>query len=218
MSYDENDDKDDGHLYFTFQEFIEEIDAILEIANRFIESKYALEELKTQLQNIREAAPGKTYTLSIKDQGQALQTIASKGEYEPGRRRGDEHVFARITSLWQIQPIGQHGSKYSQRRKFVVAGNASTRIELFRAGFAQGRKDQLVAMWRMELGTDDSPGCFFHVQVLGQDKDRKRPPFPKSIHRHLQQFLHEISFSLKGGQPCYRTGGTVGRPIRSLVF
>ena len=33
-------------------------------------------------------------------------------------------------------------------------------------------------MWRIEMGAYDSPGCYFHFQILG---DRRRPPFPKSI-------------------------------------
>lgn len=33
-------------------------------------------------------------------------------------------------------------------------------------------------MWRIELGAPDSPGCYFHVQILG---DRSDPPFPRSI-------------------------------------
>ncbi len=33
-------------------------------------------------------------------------------------------------------------------------------------------------MWRMEIADDASPGCYFHVQVLGEED---RPPFPKSL-------------------------------------
>ena len=33
-------------------------------------------------------------------------------------------------------------------------------------------------MWRLELGADDSPGCYFHVQILGDSNDT---PFPSSI-------------------------------------
>ncbi|MCY3667843.1 MAG: hypothetical protein OXH81_19445 [Gemmatimonadetes bacterium] len=30
----------------------------------------------------------------------------------------------------------------------------------------------------MELGADDSPGCYVHAQILGDSDD---PPFPKSV-------------------------------------
>ena len=33
-------------------------------------------------------------------------------------------------------------------------------------------------MWRVELGADDAPGCYFHTQILG---DREESPFPKSV-------------------------------------
>ena len=33
-------------------------------------------------------------------------------------------------------------------------------------------------MWRMEIGDSGSPGCHFHVQILGQTQEI---PFPKSL-------------------------------------
>ena len=33
-------------------------------------------------------------------------------------------------------------------------------------------------MWRIEIGAHDAPGCYFHIQILG---DSSEPPFPKDI-------------------------------------
>jgi hypothetical protein len=35
-----------------------------------------------------------------------------------------------------------------------------------------------LAMWRVEVASDDSPGCHFHVQVLGKTHDL---PFPSTL-------------------------------------
>lgn len=40
--------------------------------------------------------------------------------------------------------------------------------------------DRELAMWRVELGGDHAPGCYFHIQVLGED-GRIDPPFPHSL-------------------------------------
>jgi hypothetical protein len=175
--------KEDGRLYFSFKEFIDEIDAISSIAGQFIdgESQGVLPRLKTSLENIRGAQAGRLFPWGIPEtKGQALRTVHRQGEYEPDHRRGRENVFAEISSTWGIEPLDLHGPKQVAGRKFMLVGNASTRVEIYR--FSKQGQHQRVAMWRMELGADDSPGCFFHVQVLGQDHRRpRRPPFPKSI-------------------------------------
>lgn len=171
--------KEDGRLYFSFKEFIDELDAISQIADPFIESsrKYILRNLKTSLENIRDSEGGKVSSWGIPEgSSSALRTVHRRGEYEPRNRLGREDVFAEITSTWSIAPLGPHGVKHSAGRRFALMGNASTRIEIYR--FSPQGRHQRIAMWRMELGADDSPGCFFHIQVLGQDK---RPPFPKSL-------------------------------------
>jgi len=33
-------------------------------------------------------------------------------------------------------------------------------------------------MWRVEFGAADSPGCYFHTQILGE---KEQPPFPHAL-------------------------------------
>jgi hypothetical protein len=35
-----------------------------------------------------------------------------------------------------------------------------------------------LAMWRVEVGDDASPGCHFHTQIEGE---RNNPPYPRSL-------------------------------------
>jgi hypothetical protein len=54
---------------------------------------------------------------------------------------------------------------------------ASTRVRLLcEPGDGDGHQE--IAMWRMEIGDSNSPGCHFHVQVLGQTTNF---PFPSSL-------------------------------------
>jgi hypothetical protein len=99
----------------------------------------------------------------------------SPGYYEPTGRTGAIHVYAKIRGKWEVRPIGQNSKKEKggQKRCLEFCGFASTRIELYEKGV-----DTIpIAMWRMELGDSLSPGCYFHVQVLGEGES----PFPKAV-------------------------------------
>lgn len=82
-------------------------------------------------------------------------------------------VYAKLTSIWEIEPIGR-----SKRPKteFRLTGIASTKIQLFRHG-DNGAPEEL-GLWRMEIGDSNAPGCHFHVQIEGQDNNR---PFPGNV-------------------------------------
>lgn len=41
-----------------------------------------------------------------------------------------------------------------------------------------GSRGEELAMWRIEIGDDASPGCHFHVQIRGEDEEG---PFPKRL-------------------------------------
>jgi len=75
-----------------------------------------------------------------------------------------------------VRPIGANAKKPKERQKRLLEfyGIASTRIRLFDAKDTK----RPIAMWRMELGDAQSPGCHFHVQVLGEHDES---PFPKSV-------------------------------------
>jgi hypothetical protein len=163
-------------LEFLFSEIDEEVRAIEEVAQHFIEygSQDVLDQLRVNLGNIRARPMGRQYEWGI-PQYRPLRTITSRGDYEP-EGKGKHYVFAEISSKWDIEPLGEHNRKSLPHRKFRLAGNASTRVRLV-MGTQEEPGDEL-AMWRMEIGDDNSPGCHFHVQILGESSN---PPFPHSL-------------------------------------
>ena len=101
-----------------------------------------------------------------------LRTLPSEGEYEPGSR-GRHIVCAEITSVWSIKPLGSRSPKDQRSRKFVLDGKASTKVRLINC-----ENNEELAIWKFEIGDDNSPGCHFHVQILGE---KSEPPFPSSL-------------------------------------
>lgn len=162
-----------GHLRFAFQELAQEIQTLNSIANPFLAPSFAsLKQLSEDLESIWNAAPDSTVNWQLKE----LWTIVSDGEYEPQGRKGSRQVVARIDGTWDVRPIGPNAKKGKERQKRLLefCGVASTRIRLFDVADTT----QQIAMWRMELGDANSPGCYFHVQVHGEDEETT---FPKSV-------------------------------------
>jgi hypothetical protein len=163
-------------LHFSFQEFDTEIDAIAKIAENFLSptSGHVLSNLKDNLEQIRSSKAGRTYTWGISDKF-PLMTKMSSGDYEP-QSHGELFVHASISSVWDIEPLGNHNPGSYPSRKFALAGKASTRVRLYEGEpEIPGRE---LAMWKMDIGDDRSPGCHFHVQVLGENEE---PPFPHTL-------------------------------------
>jgi hypothetical protein len=160
-------------IHFLFSQIDEEIDAISKVAEPFVwrTSQTVFAELRTTMDNIRGARAGQQYNWSIRPEFPLL-TASSNGEYEPGGR-GAYSVHAKITSIWGITPLGPHNRGSWPHRRFALVGQASTMVRLIE-GSPDNPGDEL-AMWRMEIGDDASPGCHFHVHALG---DRDEPPFP----------------------------------------
>ena len=97
--------------------------------------------------------------------------------YEPGGG-GAEDVIGEITSSWAISPWTDKSLKRGTLVPiFRLTGNASIRVRILRENAVNAEVTEL-AMWRMELGAEESPGCFFHIQVLGH---KETPPFPASL-------------------------------------
>lgn len=163
-----------GHLQFPFQELAQEIEVLRSIASPLLgaQSIASLKQLSEDLEGIWSAAPDSQVNWQLK----GLWTIVSEGEYEPPGRKGSRQVVACIDGTWDVRPIGANAKKQKERQKRLLefCGVASTRIRLFDAA----DRTQQIAMWRMELGDARSPGCYFHVQVLGEDETSM---FPKSV-------------------------------------
>ena len=63
--------------------------------------------------------------------------------------------------------------KKARADRFALTGKTSTRVRIHSAADSAE-----IAMWRMEIGDSESPGCHFHVQVRGELDDI---PFPKAL-------------------------------------
>ncbi|RJQ61259.1 MAG: hypothetical protein C4530_06480 [Desulfobacteraceae bacterium] len=158
-------------LQFRFAELVREIKALKAISRDFIDSSTSgvLDEFESNLNFLWSASGTKHYSLQLRP----LKTKLSEGAYDRGR---GANIYAAITGKWDVRPVGYNPRKHQARQKRLLefCGTASTKIELFDASCPEQR----IAMWRIEVGTEDSPGCYFHIQILG---DKEDPPFPKAI-------------------------------------
>lgn len=161
-----------GQLQFAFQDLAQEIEVFGSMAAPFLDAQSigSIKQLSEDLEGIWSAAPDRQVNWAMK----GLTTTVSEGEYEPAGRKGARQVVACIDGTWDVRPIGPNARKLRQKRLLEFCGVASTRIRLFDAA----DRAQQIAMWRMELGDANSPGCYFHVQVLGEDETTM---FPKSV-------------------------------------
>jgi hypothetical protein len=163
-----------ARLQFRFKDMAAEIHAAEKVADKFLApvSAGVLPALSAHLEIIRVLPTGEPQTWSIPEH-LPLCTKTSHGEYD---RRGGRNVFAQISCVWDIEPLGDHNLASRTHRKFALSGIASTKVRIME-GQAEAPCQEL-AMWRVEIGDDMSPGCCFHMQVLGQSED---PPFPSSV-------------------------------------
>lgn len=160
-------------LYFRFSEFLRETKALQTIAKDFLDpsTTWVLNQLESDINSLWGAAGSQAARLELRP----LRTNHSKA-YEPGDRCGGATIAAVITGIWEVRPVGDNPKKRKVRAKRLLefCGVACTKIELFDVSDLTRR----IAMWRMELGAEGAPGCYFHIQVLGDEDD---PPFPKVV-------------------------------------
>lgn len=162
-------------LEFQFQEVLDEVRAVQEVTAPFVEPSAAgvWGALAASLEAIRGFPQNTPAQWEIPNHS-PLCTRLSVGGYEP-EGLGAHNVFSEITSTWLIAPSDPQATNRRPAKTFRVVGNASVRIRL---KAVNGGHQSELAMWRAELGDDASPGCFFHVQVLGELAE---PPFPHSL-------------------------------------
>src|SRR5262249_48146050 len=105
-----------------------------------------------------------------------LQTRLSDGAYEPGSRRGSLKVRGELSTVWEVQHPPRRGKKAKPAENVLLVGKASTMLRILEQNDDGTSRE--IAMWRTEVGDAASPGCHFHVQVLGHEE---HPPFPKAL-------------------------------------
>jgi hypothetical protein len=66
-------------------------------------------------------------------------------------------------------------NKLDTPKHFYLTGNASVRVE-----WVDVSDHKSMGSWRMEIADDAAPGCYFHIQILGE-KEKIDPPFPHSV-------------------------------------
>lgn len=159
-------------LRFNFADFMQELRAIENLAkNRFLDASAqgVFQRLRDQLSQLQTNNGDRPAFWKV-DQDLPVRTLDTF-EYERGERRGPRKVFGEITWCWQLKncPIRRGPPKV-----FEVCGNASIRLRICES---EGDRTE-IARWRVECGAADSPGCFFHTQVFGDDSDLL---FPKNV-------------------------------------
>jgi hypothetical protein len=146
-------------LVFQTAELQREIEAIKEFASKYLaaESFERLDRLKYQLGPLTEAGGG-NWSVPIEE------PIVTRPVHLHGAGRGPQ-VWGEVSATWDFERVGR-------TRSLRLAGIASTRVSIMR--IVEGVPER-VAMWRMEIGDEASPGCYFHTHVLG---DVAHGPFP----------------------------------------
>ena len=159
-------------LQFPCRELVDETSSLREMAADLFVCDRPLKELERRLARIGEMSAQRDRMLRL----EPLLTKPTR-DYERGSRAGGLEIYAHVTGKWELRPVG----RIRRNRLVAFTGTASARVELWPAECQwceeQNRHSRL-AMWRIELGAHDSPGCYFHCQVLG---DLAESPFPKSV-------------------------------------
>lgn len=162
-------------LRFAFQEMLNEIQAFSGLAEEFIapSSREVLTQFRQKLEGYRNSPTKDPFVWEIPE-ANPLTTISTKG-YEPGRS-GQKGIVGQISTIWEIKR-DPPPKKSMPSKSFALIGLASTRIRL-RFVDNSDQPAEEIGMWRMELGGEGAPGCFFHSQILGEAED---PPFPRML-------------------------------------
>jgi hypothetical protein len=157
-------------LVFSLAGLQREIEVLPEMASKFLEDGAHRVQRAKALISAASLRPDTAFTWEIPE-ASPVRTVISAGEYEQrnsGERAKGISVLGALSFQWHLRTGPQ--KKISDVH---LVGNASTKIRIL-----DGTGESELAMWRMEIGAHDAPGCCFHAQVLGAAAD---PPFPKSL-------------------------------------
>jgi hypothetical protein len=170
----------DSGLLFSFADMRREIENMAGMAKKFLEPaacEWIIPNWLQQLRNFSTSPPGSELSWEI-TKDMPVQTIRSNGEYEPDDQ-GEHTVFGTLSALWEIRlpaPTGKRMKRHAEHSHFELCGCASTRVIVWE--YKPGGKHCELARWRFEVGDSESPGCHFHVQIMGEEPDQF---FPKTM-------------------------------------
>jgi hypothetical protein len=136
-----------------------ELEAMKEMGRRYLDpsAPTRLDRLRYQLKTIFQEGRGRW---SIP----ADEPICTKATNQYNKGHG-ESVWAEVTSVWELRRI-------RRTQTVQLVDIASSKVSLLR--LRDGNSER-VAMWRMEVGNEGSPGTHFHTHVLG---DSAEIPYP----------------------------------------
>lgn len=169
-------------LIFSVSDLRQETAALRGIARAFLEpgADSVLREAESELSNLAARSSDHSYDWAIRPTN-PLRTRCSRGAYMPGDR-GSLHLHGEISFIWQLQPV-RDGGDSRPAKKVRLTGRASTLIRLLHGEAYSGEPDEELAVWRMEIADDLSPGAYFHVQVLGRKTDKVMFPHALDVPR-----------------------------------
>ena len=151
-----------------------ELESARTLAERFLENQdFVFPQIRTQIEGLRDRPGPGSISWTIPRE-QPLRTIVSPGSYLPsGRGPG---VVGTLSFVWEIERVLPR-KRRAPAQHFQLIGLASTVARVYAVNGAGVPATEL-AMWRVEIGDDTSPGCHFHVQIRGESNDG---PFPRSL-------------------------------------
>ncbi len=137
-----------------------ELDAMKEMGRKYFDPSALarLDQLRYQLKALFQEGEGR-WTIPPDE---PIRTKATN-EYNKGY---GESVWADVTCVWDLRRV-------PRTQTVRLVGIASSKVSLFR--LREGNSER-IAMWRMEVGDEASPGTYFHTQILG---DRAEIPYPE---------------------------------------
>ena len=163
---------------FYFRNFRGEIEAMRHLADS---GKFLTSSSVTRLERFQEAFDraqrGATVHRIEISKDYPIETYPSPGDYRPGGREGRQ-LIGELSICWYIRPIGPRKKKIGFP-SFIVdteEGIASTRIVIKALGNGYDELEEK-AVWRSDIRTTHGPGCFYHIQVLGESDDTPFPDF-----------------------------------------
>ena len=169
-----------GTLVFRTSELVEEFEAAEACLSPFLTAEGAsnMTLVRRALETVSSKPVGTCFEWGTRRTG-PIVTSPNLGAHHG---TGGANLRAEIDFAWEMRTLHDNGSRKRLRTSshVLLNGLASTRIWLSSAD-SDSDSPQL-AMWRFEVGDPVAPGCFFHVQVMGDELcDTLSKLFPKSL-------------------------------------